>query len=74
MVPASGVSKAIFLSFDFNELCDRLNLLLQQRQAGNNCNIIDEEIVAIVDKLLQYKIISKKQHNQLLVKCNLLHE
>ena len=72
MVSASGVSKAIFLSSDPDELCDRLKLLLQEKQAGNNSDIINEEIVAIVDKLLEYKCTSKKQHKQILLKCNLL--
>ena len=31
-------------------------------------NKITEEIVAIVDNLLEYKCISKKQHTQILVK------
>ena len=68
---ASGVSKTIFLSSDPNELCDRLKLLLQEKHAGNNSDIINNEIVAIVDKLLEYKCISKKQHKQILIKCNL---
>ena len=71
-IMASGVSKTLFLSSDPNELCDRLKLLLQEKQAGNNSDIIDEEIVAIVYKLLEYKCISKKQHKQFLIKCNLL--
>ena len=74
MVSASGVSKTIFLSSDPNELCDRLNLLLQEKHAGNDSDIINEEIVAIIDKLLEYKCISKKQHKQILIKCNLLHK
>ena len=69
---ASGISKTIFLSSDPNELCDRLKLLLQEKHAGNNSNIINDEIVVIVDKLLKYKCISKKQHKQILIKCNLL--
>ena len=73
MVSASGVSKTIFLSSDPDELSDRLKLLLQEKQAGNNSDIINEEIVAIVDKLLEYKCISKKQHKQFSIKCNLLH-
>ena len=68
----SGVSKTMFLSSDPNELCDRLKLLLQEKHAGNNSDIINEEIVAIIDKLLEYKCISKKQHEQILNKCNLL--
>ena len=72
MVSASGVSKTIFLSSDPNELCERLKLLLQEEHAGNNSNIFNEEIIIIVDKLLQYKCISKKQLKQILFKCNLL--
>ena len=71
-IMASGVSKTIILSSDPNELCDRLKLLLQEKHAGNNSDLINEEIVAIVDKLLEYKCISKKQHKQILIKCNLL--
>ena len=71
-IMASGFSKTIILSSDPNELCDRLKLLLQEKHGGNNSNLIDEEIVAIVDKLLEYKCISKKQHKQILIKCNLL--
>ena len=71
-IMASGVSKTIFLSSDANKLCDRLKLLLQEKHAGNNSNIINEEIVAIIDELLEYKCISKKQHKQFLIICNLL--
>ena len=71
-IMASRFSKTILLSSDPNELCDRLKLLLQEKNGGNNSNLIDEEIVAIIDKLLEYKCISKKQHKQTLIKCNLL--
>ena len=70
---ASGISKTICLSSDPNELCDILKLLLQEKQAGKNSNLINDEIVPIVDKL-DYKCSSKKQHKQNLIKCNLLHE
>ena len=73
-IMASVITKTIFLSSDPNELCDRLKLLLQEKQAGNNSDIINEEIVAIVDKLLEYKCISKKEHKQILIKCNLLNK
>ena len=72
MVSASGVSKTIFLSSDPDELCDRLKLLLQEKQAGNNSDIINDEVVAIIDVLWKYKCITKKQHKQILIKCNLL--
>ena len=70
-IMASGITKTIFLSSDPNELCDRLKLLLQEKQAGNISDIINQEIIAIVDKLLEYKCISKKEHKQILIKCNL---
>ena len=74
MLSASGLSKTIFLSSDPNELCDRLKLLFQEKHAVNNSGIINDEIVAIVDKLLEYKCISNKQHKQILLKCNLLNK
>ena len=70
MVSASGVSKTIFLSSDPDELCNRLKLLLQEKHARDNSDIINEEIVAILDKLIEYKCITKKQHKQILIKCN----
>ena len=72
MVSASGVSETIFLSSDPDELCNRIKFLLQEKQAGNNSDKINNEIVAIVEKLLEYKCISKKQHKQILIECNLL--
>ena len=71
-IMASGVSKTIFLSSDGDELCNRLKLLLQEKQAGNNSDKINQKIVAIIDNLLEYKCISKKQHKQSLIKFNLL--
>ena len=68
---ASGVSKTSLLSSDPNELCDRLKLLLQEKYAGNNSDINNEKIFAIIDKLLEYKCTSKKQHKQILITCNL---
>ena len=69
-IMASGVT--IFLLENPDDLCNRLKLLLQEKQAGNNSDIINQEIVAIVDKLLEYKCMSKKEHKQILIKCNCL--
>ena len=69
---ASGIS-TIILPSDSIELCNRLKFLLQEKQAGNNSDIINDEIVAIINKLLK-KCIPKKQHEQVLIKCNLLHK
>ena len=72
IVSASGISNTIFLPSNPDELCDKLKILFQEKQAGNYSDLINEEIVVIVDKLLKYKCISEKQHKQILLKCNLL--
>ena len=46
--------------------------MFQEKEAGNNSKPNNQEVVAIVDKVLEYKSLSKKQHRQLLIKCNLL--
>ena len=67
----SGISTT-FLPSDPFELCDRLKLLLQEKHAGNISIVNNGEIIAIVDRLLEYKCLSKKQHKQFLIKCNLI--
>ena len=42
MVSGSGGSTTIFLSSNPNELCDRLKLLLEEKHAGNNSDIIND--------------------------------
>ena len=71
---SSGSLKTIFLSSNPDEFCNRLKVLLQQKQAGNNSDINYQEIVAIVDKSLEYKRISKKQNKHFLNKCNLINK
>ena len=39
-----------------------------RKQGGNNCKIMNEEIVAVADELLEYKCIATKQHNFLLLR------
>ena len=72
-IMASGIS-TVYLSSDPDEFCNSLKLLLQEKHPGNNSEIINEEVVAIVDKLVEYKCLSKKQHKQTLIKCNLLNK
>ena len=72
-IMTAGISYIIFLSSVTNELCKILKLLLQEKHAGNKSDLINEEIVAIVDKLVEYKCLSMKQHKQVLIRCNLLH-
>ena len=52
----------VFLPESLDELCDRLNLLLQEKQAGNISYMINEEIVAVAEKLFEYRCIATKQH------------
>ena len=66
-VMASGISTNI-LPEDPNELCDRIKVLLQEKQARNNSNKGIEEIIPKIDKFLEYKCISTKQ-DRLLLKC-----
>ena len=73
MFCSSGVAETIFLSSGTDELCNRIKLFLQEKQDGNFSDMINEGIAAIVDYLLEYKCLSKKQHKQLLTICNLLH-
>jgi len=70
---ASGFEEVIFLSENPNELCNRLCLIIQEKQAGNDTNKFDNEIIAILDKLLEYKSITPTQHKKILRKFNLLH-
>ena len=67
----ASVTSTVFVSSNPFELCDRLKLLLQEKQTGNNFNKNDEEFIAIVDRLSDYKCLSTK-HKQILIKCNLL--
>ena len=62
-------SKTRFLSSNPNEPCDRIKLLRQEKEAGINSDINTQEIVAIADKLLEYKCIFTKQQNFFEVKC-----
>ena len=73
-IMASGISNTIFLPIDLEEICDRISLLLQEERTGYNSNIVNEELIATVDKLLEYKCSSRKQHNQKFNNCNLLHK
>ena len=60
-------SKTRFLSSNPNELCDRLILLLQAKQAGAIFNLITEANVAIADKRLEYHCVSTHGHRFLII-------
>ena len=44
---ASGISYIKVLQSDPDELCHRFELVLEEKQAGNNSIIVDEEVVVI---------------------------
>ena len=52
---------------NLNELWARFKKLLQKNWTGKNSILFTEEIIAIADKLLEYKCISKKQHRFLII-------
>ena len=58
-----------FITENLNELRNRLKVPLLQKQAGKSSNRFNEVLFAILDKLLEYKCLSTKQHKFLLLKC-----
>ena len=69
----ASVLKTVSLAENLDELCGRFKLLLQEKRTGNNSNIINEEIVVIIDKLLEYKSITPSVHKKNYKIFNLLH-
>ena len=64
MITASGISKTVYLSSNPDELCRRLKLLIQKKQAGIISVKIDEEMVVLIDKLLEYNSMTPTQHKK----------
>ena len=56
----------IFLPSDTDELVDQLKLLYFEKVGGNDNPVLSEQIIAIVDKLLEYECITTKQHQNLI--------
>ena len=61
----SSTQQYIFLPSDPDELVDKLKLLYFEKVGGNDSFLINEEIIAIVDKLLEYECISPSQHQNM---------
>ena len=51
MASASSVSETIFFSSDPDDLCNRLTLLLQEKNPAITSKKITEKVIAILDKL-----------------------
>ena len=55
----------IFFSEIPNELCDRVYLIIQEKQVGNDTTRFDNEIVSRLDKILEYKRNTPTQHENI---------
>ena len=61
----SSTQQYIFLPSDPDELVDQLKLLYFEKVGGNDNPQLNEQIIAIVDKLLEYECISPSQHQNM---------
>ena len=62
--PANPVV-CVFLPSDPDELVDQLKLLYFEKVGGNDNPMLNEQIIAIADKLLQYQCITTNQHQNI---------
>ena len=56
----------IFLPSDPDELVDQLKLLYFEKVGGNDNPQLNKQVIAIVDKLLEYESISPSQHQNII--------
>ena len=56
----------VFLPSDPNELVDQLQLLYLEKVGGNDNLQLDEQIIAITDKLLEYECITTTEHQKII--------
>ena len=66
----SSTQQYIFLPSDPDELVDQLKLLYFEKVGGNDNPQLNENIIAIIDKLLEYECISPSQHQN--IRSNLI--
>ena len=64
----------IFLPSDPDELVDQLKLLYFEKVGRNDNPQLNEEIIAIIDKLLEYECISPSQHQNMQSYARATHE
>ena len=62
----SYANQYVFLPSDPDELVDQLKLLYFEKLGGNDSYLLNEQIIAIVDKLLEYECITTNQHQNIL--------
>ena len=56
----------VFLPSDPDELVDQLKLLHLEKLGGNDNPQLNEQIIAIVDKILEYECITTNQHQNII--------
>ena len=61
----SSTQQYIFLPSDPDELVDQLKLLFFEKVGENDSFLINEQIIAIIDKFLEYECISPSQHQNM---------
>ena len=62
----SHTNQYVFLPPDPDELVDQLKLLYFEKLGGNESPQLNEQIIAIVDKLLEYECITTNQHQNMI--------
>ena len=60
------------MSETLGELRNRLQKTDQEKQGRNCANRVDDDIVAIIEKLLENECITKTQHKNCLIKLQLI--
>ena len=55
----------VFLPSDPDDIVDELKLIYFEKVGGNDNPMLNEQILATVDKLLEYERITKNQHQNL---------
>ena len=60
------INQYVFLPSDPDEIVDQLKLLYFEKLGGNDNPQLNEQIIAIVDKLLEYECITTNQHQNIL--------
>ena len=61
----SRTNQYVFLPFDPDELVDQLKTTFFEKVGGNDSFLINEQIIAIVDKLLEYECLTPSQHQNM---------
>ena len=61
----SHTNQYVFLPSDPDELVDQLKLRYFEKLGGNDNHQLNEQIIAIVDKLLEYECFTTNQHQNM---------